>query len=174
MTNQKRSMHDPTSAESREHRQWLETLQTWRIEHKQALAKLTRIQAALMAHDAEIEAQLAKIRRHTRFIDFESENSSAQMNGNAAHVDSNPFGTKEQHQQEHRALRKEIEQAANTHRRTHQVLDETIDKMHSIRAENFVTAPKDSKRPGNGDEVHEAGVESFPASDPPSFNPSST
>lgn len=172
MSHQKNSMHDTNSHEAREHREWIDILETWQIEHQEALAKLTKMKAALMEHDAEIAAQLAQIRRHDRFIEHENKSAAHSKNGDSGPAPRNPFGSAAEHREAHRALRTQLKQVRETHRRTHETLRSTIETMRGIHADSYLDDFDDSSRADEAEMIHQAGVESFPASDPPSFNPS--
>jgi|GEM_PF-6071826 len=171
MTNQRHTMHDPNTHEAHEHRQWIELLEGWQIEHKHALAKLTKMQAAILEHDAEIAAQLAQIRRHEQFIAHENKHGARASNGNAEHAEANPFGDARQHYDDHRELRAAIKEAESTHQRSQEALQKTIKTMREIRANTFREDPNRPVPADDAEVIYQAGVESFPASDPPSFNP---
>lgn len=171
MTNLRHTMHDPNTHEAHEHRQWIELLESWQVEHKEALANLTKIQAALLEHDAEISAQLAQIRRHEQFIAHENKRGSRLSNGDANHEEPNPFGDARQHYDAHRELRAAIKEAESTHRLSQEALQHTIEIMREIRAETFREDPDKPTPADDAEVIYQAGVESFPASDPPSFNP---
>lgn len=170
MKHQPKSMHDTNRQEAREHQHWIDTLEKWRIEHKEALAKLTKMQAALMEHDAEIDAQLAQIRRHNLFIEHEEKRNASKTNGQSHPIAPNPYGDLEEHRKAHRELREKLQKSGETHRQTQKTLRKTIETMRGIRADSFHDVLKSDQEPDDAEVLHQAGIESFPASDPPSFN----
>lgn len=48
----------------RDHRAWLEDYGRWRSEHREALAMLTRVQAAILEREAALERQAAEVQSH--------------------------------------------------------------------------------------------------------------
>lgn len=165
------SMHDPCTHMCREHDLWEEQLETWQAEHQRALAHLARIQAALMEHSADIEEYLVQIRCHRRFIEAKRDNPE-EFNGNPALTQS-LLAQEAEHERQHRLLRHRIKYEEATHRQTVDTLSQTIAQLEQIRSDfrkmEEYSLPKANF---NGrDRVAQAGIESFPASDPPSFNP---
>lgn len=165
------SMHDPCTHMCREHDLWEEQLETWQAEHQRALAHLARIQAALMEHSADIEEYLVQIRSHRRFL-LASRDNPMELDGSPALAQAIQEQEAE-HERQHRVLRHKIRYEEATHRQTIDTLTQTIARLHQIRSDfrngEDYTLPKANF---NGrDHVAQAGIESFPASDPPSFNP---
>ena len=51
-------------AASAEHQQWASSIKTMQVEHLKAMAVLARLQAELLAHEAELKVQLMHIEEH--------------------------------------------------------------------------------------------------------------
>jgi chromosome segregation ATPase len=60
-----RADHEEAEAE---HQAWMESLVKMKIEHRQALAALKRLEAEILQHEAELEVQMLKIQMHSRKI----------------------------------------------------------------------------------------------------------
>lgn len=174
MTGSKSSMHDPHTHANVEHVQWMHKLEKWRAEHKRAMAQLARMQAALMAHDAEISEYLIKIRRHDGFIGEHRRLSGAQANGTAEHLpDAQIYGEEDDHQRGHRLMRINMKYTESTHRRTVEIINQAYEQLQQVRSDfrDEQNQPPIGPTFDGRDHVEQAGFESFPASDPPSFNP---
>lgn len=52
----------------REHVAWLEECGEWRAEHRQSLATLARVQAAILQQEAALESHTAHIQSHEAFL----------------------------------------------------------------------------------------------------------
>lgn len=156
----------------KEHAEWLGKLHGWRAEHRRALSKLAKLQASFMEHEAEIEENLGQIHRHEQHIGRHERIIASQKTNGGSKVDPDALGDHGEFNQAHRQLRARIKKMERLHADTIHTLDETIDKLKEIRAD--FEANESLDEPSSEEVVHEADVESFPASDPPSFNPGHT
>ncbi len=163
---QKQHMHA-----QREHAEWLEQLHLWRAEHQRALAQLARLQAAMMEHDADIEEHLSHIHRHEQHIGRHERTISAHKTNGGSPYDQEMLDGHGDFDGAHRELRAKLKRMASVHTDTVEVLEEATNRLHDIRDKFEGEALAE---PSNEEVVHEAELESFPASDPPSFNPGHT
>lgn len=60
----KEEMHESHDVARREHTEWLRDISHWRVDHRQAMALLARVQQQLWELDAELESHSAAIRDH--------------------------------------------------------------------------------------------------------------
>jgi hypothetical protein len=170
MISQEESMHKQHMQAHAEHARWLEKLQGWRIEHHRSLAQLTILKAELMEHDAEIEEHLSHIQRHERLIEQEKMvHAEGKSNGDST-VDAGVFGDRDELDHIHRLLRADLQKLEKVHTETMDALHGVCEQVKKIRAD-FAERRTATRSLDNSERIHEAGVESFPASDPPSFNP---
>ena len=63
MTEQE-TMHRQHRQENADHAQWLRDISRWRVDHRNAFAILSRVEATIHEFDAEMEAHAAAIRDH--------------------------------------------------------------------------------------------------------------
>ena len=61
-------MHSQHQKENEDHRDWLRDISHWRVDHRNALAILSRVEATIHSFDAEAEAHAAAIRDHHMHI----------------------------------------------------------------------------------------------------------
>ncbi len=154
----------------KEHAEWLEKLHRWRADHQRALAKLSKLQASLMEHNAEIDEQLGQIHRHEQHIERHERAMHAQKHNGKSAVDKDAQESHSEDDQRHRKLRAQIKRMEASHAETIESLDEAIGKLKEIRSR----MKSEDKGIDDDELVHEASMESFPASDSPSFNPGRT
>ena len=173
MTDSKPSMHDPHTHARKEHIQWMRKLESWRAEHKRAMAQLARMQAALMAHDAEVSEYLIRIRHHDGFLGERHRLSEGHTNGHAESPDVETYGVEGDHEREHRLMRIDMKYTEATHRRTVGIINQAYEQLQQVRSDfrDNKNQPMINPDFDGLDPVQQAGFESFPASDPPSFNP---
>ncbi len=170
MTSQAESHQKQHTHCQREHAQWIEKLHCWRAEHKRALAKLSKLQASMMEHDAEIEEHLGHIKVHDQHIERHERGIAAQKTNGKGQVDEELTEGHAHLDKRHRKLRAQIKRMEAVHAETMTAFHKAISELADIRerlhpAESLVGDPTDDEK------VNEASNESFPASDPPSFNP---
>jgi hypothetical protein len=60
----KQPVVSPESRARREHAAWLADYGHWRAEHREALAMLARVQAAILERESSLERQAAEIQSH--------------------------------------------------------------------------------------------------------------
>lgn len=56
-------------SEARDHIGWLEDYARWRTEHREALAMLAKVQAAILQHEAAFETHAAQIESHESHLE---------------------------------------------------------------------------------------------------------
>ena len=157
----------------KEHAEWLEKLHRWRAEHQRALAKLSKLQASLMEHNAEIDEQLGHIHRHEQLIGRHERTIAAQTTNGGSSLDQDIVDGHSDQEKDHRKLRADIKRMDQAHTETMDALDSAIDQLKGIRT-RLESSGEEYEGIDDDELVHEASDESFPASDPPSFNPGRT
>lgn len=158
----------------KEHAEWLDKLHRWRAEHQRVLAKLSKLQAALLEHNAEIDEQLGQIHRHEQHIERHERVIAAQKGNGESPLDQDALDGHSDSDNKHRDLRAQIKRMEGAHTDTVKIFDETIDKLKEIRTKLHSSQEGEHEGIDDDELVHEASVESFPASDSPSFNPGRT
>lgn len=152
----------------REHAEWIEKLHAWRAEHRRALAKLSKLEASMLEHDAELEEHLGHIEIHEQHIE-RHERDIAERKTDGEEPTPELAEHHSQLDRRHRDLRARMKRMEAVHTQTIATLEDTFERLTQIRGqlhpEGKVTEVDDDAR------VHEASEESFPASDPPSYNP---
>lgn len=135
---------------------WLSLMHDWRSDNRRALAKITRIQAMFLHLDADLETSFHEL------IPQLGEESLPEALSRQEHL--------EMHARETELLsvirfaRQQQEQAIDT-------FEMLLARLESAKQEFHHTLSETPPRPEHPDPVEEAGWESFPASDAPSFNP---
>lgn len=173
MPSKEESMQKQHVHAQKEHAEWLEKLHRWRAEHQRALAKLSKLQAALMEHNAEIDEQLGHIHCHEQLIGRHERSIAAEKTNGGSSIDEDVLEGHSAQDKDHRKLRAELKRMDQAHSETMDALDNAIEQLKGIRSR---LESSDEEYEGIDDDqvVHEASDESFPASDPPSFNPGRT
>ena len=172
-SSQKQHFHN-----QREHAEWLEKLHRWKAEHGRAEAKLTKVLASIKEHEAEIEEHLGAVHRHEQHIERHERVIAQKMtkkgktNGEST-LDQDAADSHKDFDKTHREIRVRLKKMDKVHQRTIAVLDETLDKLRDVEA-SAGTVEKLGDEASDQEKLHEADLESFPASDPPSFNPGHT
>jgi hypothetical protein len=174
MPSKEESMQKQHLHAQKEHAEWLDKLHRWRAEHQRVLAKLSKLQAALLDHNAEIDEQLGQIHRHEQHISRHERVIAAQKGNGESTLDQDALDGHSEGDKTHRELRAQIKRMEGTHDETVEVLNETIDKLKEIRSKMQNERDEEYENIDDDEVVHEASVESFPASDSPSFNPGRT
>ena len=172
----------PTKSESiqkqhlhtqKEHAEWLEKLHKWRAEHKRALSELSRLQASILEHDANIDEHLGHIHMHEQLIERHERKFAAQKTNGGSELDADIEDGHSSQENEHRKLRASLKRMDKAHSQTIGALTEAIGELEEIRS-RLDDAQIQYQEVDDDERVHEASVESFPASDSPSFNPGTT